>query len=266
MADDSITLPAGEEQVDAEVAPKDDSSEYIYISKSLIYSLITGFVMFLVGGAAGFFLATSTYQQGVDDSVAAIGSALGGGAAPAAQAQAEPTALPARLENVSIDDDPILGPEDAPVTIVEFSDFRCPYCKRWHDETMPEILDTYGDQVRIIYRDFPVVGGEAAAEASECADEQGAYWDYHYGLFADPQAYTDVDSFVSLAEDLNLDTEAFRACLEENRYQDEVTGDYNDARAYGVSGTPTFFINGVRLVGAQPFANFQAVIDEELNQ
>lgn len=265
MTDDSISLPADEGQVSAGAVPRDDSSEYIYISKALIFSLVSGFVMFLVGGVAGFFLATTAYQRGVDDTVANLQNALGG-AAPAAQAQAQPTALPVRLENVSIDDDPMLGPEDAPVTIVEFSDFRCPYCKRWHDETMPEILETYGDQVRIIYRDFPVVGGEAAAEASECADEQNAYWDYHYGLFKDPQAYTDVDAFVALAGDLNLDTDAFRACLEENRYQDEITGDYNDARAYGVSGTPTFFINGVRVVGAQPFANFQAIIDEELNQ
>lgn len=115
-----------------------------------------------------------------------------------------------------------------------------------------------------MYRDFPVVGGEAAAFASECADEQGEYWAYHDALFEAPDAFTSMDAFVTAAGDLGLDTEAFRACLESDETREEIINDYNDGRAYGVTGTPTFFINGVRLVGAQPLAAFQSVIDEEL--
>jgi protein-disulfide isomerase len=240
---------------------KSNDDEYIYIPKALVYSVITGVVMLLVGGAAGYFLATNTFQRGAANAPQAAAVNVD---QPAAAPQ--PTAPPAVLENVSADDDPYLGSADAPVTIVEFSDFRCPYCKRWHDETLPQILDAYGDQVKIVYRDFPVVGGETAAEASECANAQGGYWDYHYGLFENPQAYSSVDDFVSLADEQGLDADTFRACLENNDYQDEIVGDYNDARDYGVTGTPTFFINGVRIVGAQPFANFQSVIDEQLNQ
>jgi len=258
MADES-TIPEDEVQADREDdAPvSKPNDEYIYIPKTVLYSVITGFVMLLVGGVAGYFIATLTLQTPAVAAAPAAGESV---------VAAPPTDVPAVLDNVSADDDPFLGPADAPVTIVEFSDFRCPYCKRWHDETLPQILDTYGDQVRIVYRDFPVVGGETAAEASECANAQDGYWDYHYALFANPQAYSVVDDFVSLADEQGLDTEAFRTCLENNAFQDEIIGDYNDARDYGVTGTPTFFINGVRIVGAQPFANFQAVIDAQLNQ
>jgi protein-disulfide isomerase len=115
-----------------------------------------------------------------------------------------------------------------------------------------------------VYRDFPVVGGEVAAEASECADEQGAFWEYHDALFDNFQAYSTIDDYVTLAESQGLDADQFRECMESNKYRDEIVGDYNHGREYGVSGTPTFFINGVRIIGAQPLAAFQSVIDEEL--
>ena len=105
-----------------------------------------------------------------------------------------------------------------------------------------------------------------AAQASECADEQGAFWDYHDAIFVDARALNTVDDFTALAENLQLDATSFRECLEPNKYQDEVLNDYNDGRSYGVSGTPTFFINGVRLIGAQPVASFTAIIDAELGQ
>lgn len=126
------------------------------------------------------------------------------------------------------------------------------------------MLEQYEGQIRFVYRDFPVVGGEAAAFASECADEQGEYWTYHDALFDDPNAFTSMDVFVSTAEELGLDAEAFEACLESDEIREEIINDYNDGRAYGVTGTPTFFVNGVRLVGAQPLSAFQSVIDEEL--
>lgn len=109
-----------------------------------------------------------------------------------------------------------------------------------------------------------MVGGGAAAEASECADEQGGFWEYHDELFANIDLYNSDDDFVALAESFGLDGGAFRECLESDIMQDEVIADAEDARSYGVSGTPTFFINGVRLVGAQPIESFNAIIEEEL--
>lgn len=109
-----------------------------------------------------------------------------------------------------------------------------------------------------------MVGGEVAAVAAECADEQGEYWPYHDALFEDPQARSTPEDYTALAGDLGLDPEAFSACLDSDEVRDEIINDYNDGRAYGVNGTPTFFINGVRLIGAQPLAAFQSVIDAEL--
>lgn len=108
------------------------------------------------------------------------------------------------------------------------------------------------------------MGGEAAAVASECADEQGEYWAYHDALFEDPQAYNSTEDFVTLAGELGLDTDNFATCMESDAIREEIVNDYNEGRAYGVNGTPTFFINGVRLVGAQPLPAFQAIIEQEL--
>lgn|SRR5574341_175128 len=130
---------------------------------------------------------------------------------------------------------------------------------------MQALFDEFGDQIRLVYRDFPVVGGEQAAEAAECADEQGVFWDYHDQLFANPQGFTGIEDYVALAEQYaSVDAEAFRECLESGRMAEEVNKDATDARSYGVTGTPTFFINGVRLVGAQPLSAFIQIIEEEL--
>lgn len=126
------------------------------------------------------------------------------------------------------------------------------------------MLEQYGDQIRLVYRDFPVVGGEPDAEAAECADEQGQFWPYHDALFENFRAQSTTEDYVALAENLGLDTEAFRQCLESGTMRQEIIGDASDAQSYGVTGTPTFFINGVRIIGAQPLSVFQSVIDQEL--
>ncbi len=234
--------------------------DVIVVSKSLFVGIIVGIVALLVGGVGGFFLGQTVATSRMEAEIARAQLAGGNNE----QANVQPTQPPARLANVSVDNDPFLGNEDAAITIVEFSDFRCPYCQRFHLETLPQIMEAYGDQIRFVYRDFPVVGGQAAAEASECANAQGKYWEYHEALFENPQAFSSLDAFVSKAEELGMDAEAFQGCLENGTYRDEVIADYNDGRQYGVSGTPTFFINGVRVIGAQPFENFKAIIEEEL--
>jgi protein-disulfide isomerase len=171
------------------------------------------------------------------------------------------------IVQVSADDDPALGPEDAPVLIVEFSDFQCSFCARFAEETLGQILDTYGDRVRFVYRDFPITEmhdyAQKAAEATQCANDQGKYWEYSDLLFKNQQAL-DVDSLKKYAEDLGLNTGAFNECLDSGQYTSEVQKDREEGESYGITGTPTFFINGRMLRGAKPFSAFQAIIEEEL--
>jgi protein-disulfide isomerase len=181
-----------------------------------------------------------------------------------------PTPIPTQSEavqriEVSLDDDPVLGPEDAPITIVEFSDFRCGFCRRFFQETFQPLLDAYPSQIRFVYRDFPVVGGFDAALAAECAHEQGAFWEYHNKLFSGELALGQ-SAYLQYAEDLDLDIDEITECIESERYADEVNADTQYASDLGVRGTPMFFINGIPLVGAQPLEIFMQIIDGELGE
>lgn len=185
--------------------------------------------------------------------------------APPAQPQPAPDE-PSRV-SVSADDDPSWGPADAPVTIVEFSDFQCPYCARVAP-TIKQIKETYGDSVRIVYRDYPLPmheNAQKAAEAAECADDQGTFWEYHDMLFAN-QGALDAASLKRYAGELELNTAEFDSCLDSGKHADEVRKDMAEGSSYGVSGTPAFFVNGILVSGAQPFSAFQQIIDSELNK
>jgi len=167
---------------------------------------------------------------------------------------------------VSTDGDPSIGPADAPVTIVEFSDYQCPYCKSWYDQTYDQLMANYPGKIRFVYRDLPLpMHPEAipAAEAADCAGEQGAYWKYHDALFSG-QYTLGRTAYEKYAADLGLDTTAFSTCLDDHRYQAEVKANAADAARLGLTGTPSFVINGRILIGALPFEDFKAVIDEEL--
>ncbi|MDF0675610.1 MAG: thioredoxin domain-containing protein [Nitrospira sp.] len=164
--------------------------------------------------------------------------------------------------NVSPDDDPWTGTAQAPVTIVEFSDFECPYCKR-SVAVLKELLAKYPGKLKLVYRDFPGPNHQqalSAAQAAQCAAEQSRFWVYHDALFT-RQAPTTAWNFSSLAEDLGLHQSPFNACMKENRYREEVLKDLRDGLKLGVTSTPTFFINGRPLVGARPLADFQAIIN-----
>jgi len=168
--------------------------------------------------------------------------------------------------NVSTDGDPSIGPEDAPVTIVEFSDYQCPYCASWYQQTFDRLIANYPGQIRFVYRDLPLpMHPEAipAAEAANCAGEQGAYWKFHDALFSG-QYDLGRAAYEQYAADLGLEPAAFTACLDDHRYQDEVRADAADATRLGLTGTPSFVINGRILIGALPFEDFKAIIDEEL--
>ena len=181
-------------------------------------------------------------------------------------AVAAPAAAAPQRYDVSADDDPALGPADAPVTIIEFSDFNCPYCRRFHAETFPDLMAAYPDQIRFVYRDYPITSAESmiAAQAANCAGKQGAYWAYHDALL-NGELGLGAEAYQAYAVRLNLDASALAACIAAGEEQAEIESDARAASALGVSGTPTFFINGIPLVGAQPLAQFRSVIDGELN-
>ena len=162
---------------------------------------------------------------------------------------------------------PAKGPANAPVQIIEFSDFECPFCFR-ANPTVAQVMSTYGDRVRLVYRHLPLPNhpnARPAAEAAACANDQGRFWEYHDRLFAN-QSKLSTPDLKQHAADLGLDTAKFNACVDSRRFQKDVDADMDAAQLLGVSGTPHFFINGRALSGAQPFEAFKAVIDEELQR
>ena len=166
---------------------------------------------------------------------------------------------------VSVDDDPAKGPAGAPVTIVEFSDYQCPFCGRV-EAAVKQVLENYKDKVRFVYRDFPLPMHPFAAKASEaaqCANDQGKFWEYHDALYAD-QSKLAVADLQATAERLGLKPEPFKTCLESGKYTAEVSKDMADAQKAGVGSTPAFFINGIPLTGAREYSAFAEIIDREL--
>jgi protein-disulfide isomerase len=194
------------------------------------------------------------------------------------QQQGQQQQGPAGRVQVSVDDDPVLGDANAKVTIIEFSDFQCPFCKRFFDDTAGQIKTNYIDtgKVKLVYRDFPLSfhqNAEIAAEAANCALEQGKYWEYHDTLFTKGSGDgtgLDAQSLKQYAADLKLDTAKFNQCLDASKYKNEIQKDATDGSNAGVSGTPSFFIGSpqkgyVQLVGAQPYSVFKQAIDQELS-
>ncbi len=163
---------------------------------------------------------------------------------------------------------PSTGPEDAPVTIVEFSDFECPFCLRFHP-TLQRVMDDYEGKVRLVYRQFPLnnihPNAQKAAEASLCANDQGKFWELHDALFAQPGGL-DVPSLKAKAAELGLDTGAFATCLDSGTHAAQVAADVEEGSRLGVSGTPALFINGRYLSGAQPYEVVARILDDELQR
>jgi len=187
--------------------------------------------------------------------------------AAAAAQQPAATPAPARTE-VATAGHPARGPAAAPVTIVEFSDFECPFCGRLFP-TLKAVENIYLNRVRIVYRQFPLRRihplAEKAAEASLCANEQGHFWEMHDSLFGD-QEHLAVDALKARAVELKLDTSAFNTCLDSGKEVAAIDKDIAECTKAVVTGTPTMFINGRMLVGAQPYAQIQAVIEDELQR
>ena len=170
--------------------------------------------------------------------------------------------------DVSTEGAPFRGAAEAPVVLVEFSDFHCPFCKR-AQETLKEVLERYSGKVKLVYRDFPLDSlhpqARQAAEAARCAHDQGKFWEYHDELFAHaPKAGP--DDLRRYAEQVKLDVAKFEGCLEAGAHKATVQKDVEEAGRLGITGTPAFFINGRPLSGAQPLEAFARIIEEELTR
>lgn len=213
-------------------------------------------LMFALGIAVGYLLWGGKSAFKIEQAISATQTAV-------VEAEAQKNF---RRYDVPTDDDPALGPANAPITIIEFSDYQCPYCEQWHQQVFTQMRQNYGDKIRFVYRDFPLSfhpQATPAAEAANCANEQGAFWDFHDKLFSG-QLELGEQAFVQYAKDLGLDMARFNECVSSRRYASEVQSDFDFAANLGVQSTPTFFINGIPLVGAQPYATFKQVIDKEL--
>jgi protein-disulfide isomerase len=238
----------------------------VVIPRVMFNYVVIALVCLVVGAVVGMVAydrvakgSAAANDELIDRAVATVVAALPRATTP------PPTVDPNIRYDISIEGQPSIGPLDAPVVMVEFGDFRCTYCKRFHDETIEPLLQNYGDKVLFVYRDYPILGPDSiqAALAAECAFDQGAFWGFHDRLYAAPTALTR-DNFILYAQDLQMNVDTFTKCYDDAEHQDLVTGDFNAGTAVGVGATPTFFINGKLLLGAQPYDQFAARIDAEL--
>ena len=176
---------------------------------------------------------------------------------------------PGASQNAStnLNNEPSLGPADAPVTLIEYGDFGCTTCRGWYNAgVLDKLRATYGDKLRFVWRDFPIITAQSpkAAEAGQCAFDQGKFWQYHDLLYQRAPALS-VSDLKSYAAELGLDTERFNRCLDSGEKTSVIDADVAEGRNKGVTGAPAFFINGQLISGAQPIENFRSVIDAELS-
>ena len=184
---------------------------------------------------------------------------------------------------ISADNDPIIGNSNAPITIIEFSDFQCPFCAKFHIQTLPKIMDEYikEGKVKLVFRDFPIQSIHSnallASVAAECANEEGKFKEMHDKLFENQNEWNNKNTddviilFNQYSSEMGIEKEKFDSCIKNGKYIKEIQKDLEDGRTYGISGTPGFFIGNneigfIELKGAHPFENFKNVIDTQLQK
>jgi protein-disulfide isomerase len=174
---------------------------------------------------------------------------------------------PPRVEVAVAEGTPSRGPASAPIVLVEYTDYQCPYCAR-AQPTIAAVMERYDGQIRHVFKNLPLpmhAQAQLAAEAALCAQDQGLFWEFHDWLF-DNQRTMNRDSMITQAGAMNMDVDLFTACIDRGTYQEKVDADMREARGFGITGTPGFMINGRVLTGAQPPEAFEAIIDEELTR
>jgi len=218
-------------------------------------------VLVLLAFASGILIGYFAWER---TPAAQMAAAQPAGAA-AAPINATPTPQYVRY-TIPTDGFPSIGPANASITIVEFSDFQCPFCRQWQQNTYQPLMAAYPGKIRLVYRDFPLTSihpnAFPAAEAAQCANEQNAFWPYHDKLFSSENLSD--DTYKQYAQELNLDMTKFNTCITNHTYDKYIQDNSDFATKTGVDSTPTFFINGLALIGAQPIDAFKQIIDKEL--
>jgi len=213
-------------------------------------------------GVGGFFLGQATKKAG-NKAIPPGMARRGDWPTPNPNQPPTPPPPPEKME-VNVEGLPSRGPANAPVTILEISDFECPFCARaW--TTVDRIMQEYPGKIRLTFRNFPLQfhqHARMAAEASLSAGDQGKFWQMYDKIFS--TRVMDRDGLINTAKELKLDVKKFTKCLDENCHREQIDRDLQEGAKLGVNGTPCFFINGRRLVGAQPYEAFKQMIDEEL--
>ncbi len=249
--------------------------EIVTFKKSHFYSVLV-VLAFAAGILTGYVVwGRDTVPATVAKQIAAIASSIertgsdGIAQQPSGEiAEAPVTPVPQfKRYDIPTDGYPSLGPEDAEIVIVEFSDYQCPYCQRFHAETFPDLLAAYPGKIRFVYRNLPLPpsmhpDAMSAAVAALCAGDQNAYWDYHDKLFGGN--ILNEDTYIQYATELDLNVEEFTACLSSGKHDDFIQKDMEFSSNLGVQSTPTFFVNGLAVIGAQPLSSFTRLIDKEL--
>ncbi|QLH03842.1 disulfide bond formation protein DsbA [Nitrosopumilus cobalaminigenes] len=256
------------------------SNQKVTVKKSTFNGLILGVIILV--GIASFFAGSYTSNLNSDQiSEQDLEKALSKLELKLLQNQLHTKQAVAPVK-ISADDDPIIGDSNAPITIIEFSDFQCPFCARFNSQTLPAILDEYIEQgkVKLVFRDFPIQSihpnALPASVAAECANDQNKFKEMHDILFEKQSEWNKMETaavlslFSQYASKMNLDQEVFDSCLTSGKHIEEIKKDLEDGRDYGVTGTPGFFIGNdhigfVELKGAQPFESFKKVIDAQLD-
>ncbi len=250
------------------------------VKKSTFYGLIIGLIVavgvaaFIAGTYSSNLNSNQISEEDLEEAIAKLELRLLQNQLPTVQSK--------QIMIISADNDPVIGNPDAPITIIEFSDFQCPFCARFYTQTLPLIYEEYIDQgkVKLVFRDFPIQSihpnAVPAAVASECANEQGKFKEMHDKLFDNQNEWNSQETvdalslFSQYATEIQLEQETFDSCLTSGKYIEEIQKDLNEGQNYGVSGTPGFFIGNdqigyVQLKGAQPFDSFKKVIDAQLD-
>lgn len=188
------------------------------------------------------------------------------------QAGAQPSVAPGTPVNVSVGNLPVMGNKDAKVKVIEFADFQCPFCEQWFKNVEPSIINDYvkTGKIAFYWRDYAFLGQESndAANAARCANEQGKFWDFHDYLYnhqgQENSGTFSKDNLKKFAADMGLNTDQFNSCIDSDKFSKDVQTDLSDGQKAGVNGTPTVFVNGVAIVGAQPYSAFKSAIDAAL--
>lgn len=266
----------------ADSNPQSENSEKISLKKSTYNNMLKGIIAaiaiatFLGGYSLGTF--NNSESEITSEQLKEILSEIKTNPTPAAQ-PSQPSAP--TIVKVSLDDDPTKGNQNAPVTVVEFSDFQCPFCSKFYRETFSQLDENYiaTGKVKFVYRDMPLdnlhPNARPAHIAAECADEKEKFWEYHNILFEKQAEWQRLPAaelqttLIQYATDLGLQSTDFESCMKSQEIADEVNKDSLDASRYGATGTPTFFIGNekdgfIKLVGAQPFSSFQVTLDNQL--